>query len=404
MVELNAKFMSKEGAENENTDEVITENISDIPFSNPDASKIKFAGESDSDEENKPVEETIKEKTTDAAATTESGKEETIEEKKGENDSETDDSTGGKIEYTYEEFTESVGTMVSKISNGAIKSLDEIPSILEENTRLKGELEKPKEIPFPNEKAKLVYEYAMKAVGLEPQAAGQYIHIMQLEADKLSDKDAQFEAFHLTRPDLSRSKAEDIFNRKYEQKFADLETDLLQRDDHEVATREAKEKIKSMQKGYSEAKSEQPGAEESEVDSKQTEAIYKAFDEITSDFEGVSIQYGDLPEETLNVKLSAEEVSEFNSYLKEPLKLIQKIIADCSKDGVLDPEAYTSEMFAVFKRHEARQESFNLGKTAGQLKTIKEAKNAGKKEEKGEAATKTKKSFEETMVEAMATK
>lgn len=400
--------MTGENSEEENgTGGGGDEGNSNIPFSSPDASKIKFVGESDSEEENKEVvldekkEEPKKEEP--AGDKNETGKEEgKTEDGKSaegtESGKEGDDT--GKVEYTLEEFTESVEEMVTKVSNGAIKSLDQIPTIIKENADLKAELEN-KEIPFPNEKAKLVYEYAMKAVGLEPQAAGQYIHIMQLETDKLSDKDAQFEAFFLTRPDLSRSKAEDIFNRKYEQRFAELETDVLQQDDHAVATREAKDKISAMKKSFSEAKSEEPGAEDNGVDPKQTEAIYKSIDEITSEFEGVSIQYGESPEETLNVQLSSEEASEFNSFLKEPIKLIQKIIADCSKEGVLDVEAYTAEMFSVYKRHEARMESFKLGSTVGQLKTIKDAKNAGKKEEKVVPTATPKKSFEETMVDAV---
>lgn len=384
---------------------------SDIPFASADSSKIKIKGVDDT---NDPVDEGEGadsgegEGEGDDAGEGEGsdsgeGSGEGEGEGEGAEEGDGEESDGGEpttMEYTEDQFRESVNNMISKVSNNTINGLADLPNLISENAALKKQLETAKEPQFASEAAKKLFEYSNKAAGFEIQAANQYLHVMSLgDVKALSDKDAQFEAFHLSRPDLTREKARNLFEKKYDETYNDLEENIVQQDNHAVATREAKEKLEKLQSEFNQGKSE---AQEPEVDSKKVEEIHAGIDQIMEDFGGMVIPFGEGETEKLNLPMEAEEVSAFKDYLKNPNTLIESIIQDCMDEkGQLNYEAYAYEMYMVFKRHELAKEAHGLGKTNGELKYIQDKKNSSKKQEPAAAPSKPKKSFEQAMEDAV---
>lgn len=373
---------------------------SEIPFQNQDVSKIKFINDTDLEEKKgDDSDELLRED--DESNANESNK-------VGDNDDEKGDSGNDgvpeKQSYTFDEFASSVDGMVQKISGGALNKLDDINSLIHENNKLRAELEKPREPKFVNEKAKLIFEYANKAAGFELQSARQLLHVVSLgEIDKLSDKDAQFEAFMLTRPDLTREKGRQLFEADYEERFSDIENNLLQADKHSLATRDAKNKLKDLQDQFSKA-SEAQAKNDNGVDPKVTESIHNSINESLPEFGGLSIPLGDGDSEVLNIPLNAEEESEFKVFLIEPIKFIDQVIqSSMDENDNFNPKAWITEMFMLYKafKGDLAKEVYDLGITNGQLKIVSERKNLSTGKDKATEPRTKKKTFEETMLEAV---
>lgn len=409
----------------------IGDKVSDIPFTDVDASKLKIKGVGDDSEEEEEEEDDKKKSASNSQDVTDKDEEEEEEEEKDkeeeeeEEEEESDDDKAGKDakakgkegepekqSYTQQEFQESVNKMIATVTKSGAKTLADIPKILTEKENKISELTKAlgnKEIEFPNERAKLLYNYSVKAAGFETQAAKQYLHVAGLGPIKdLSDKGAQFESFCLSRPDLSREKAQVIFDKKYETTYTDLENDVLQQDNHGTATREAKEKLSKMQEDFDKSevksKSEQP-ADES-IDPKISEAIHKQVDEAFDGFEGMTVPIGEGSDDKVSLKLNEEEVSKFKEFVKKPYDIIDTIADECLDDnGNLDVEKWMYELLTIFKRHTLATEANKLGRTLGQVGLIKGKKSADKRKAEGDGsgARGKKLSFEETFVKAVQT-
>lgn len=371
------------------TGEDLSQETTAIPFTNPDSAKISFIKRDDEEDYFSNIDDY-------------SPKPKDEKEEKSEKDDVTEDKqpSDERESYTYDEFVDTINRVIEKQSDGKITNIDQISSLIDEINRLKEEVNTKREPEFVNEKAKLIFDYANKAAGFELEAARQLLHVVSLgDVDKLSDKDAQFEAFMLTRNDLSREMGRKIFEAEYEEKYSDLENNLLQADRHSIATRDAKNKLKELQKQFSEARGDAPAK-----DDQVSESIHNSIKSVLPDFGGLSIPLGDGDNEVLNLPLDEAEEAEFNEFLIEPVKFIDSIIeASMDEKNNFNPRLWVSEMFTLYKafKGDLAKEIYNLGKTNGQLQIVNDRKNIASTKEKGAEATPKKKTFEETVLEAV---
>lgn len=306
-------------------------------------------------------------------------------------------------DYTEEDFMNDASLLIHERTNGALKSIDDVQGILKRNQELEAAL-KVKEPEFKNPQAKVLYEHVIKAIGENPlsdkvamSTAANYMRIASLDLATMTPKDKQLEAYVLTRPDISRSQAEKIFEKRYEQKFTDLEGDEIQADEHGIATREAEQKIANFQKEFNGAKkSEQPKEQPAE----NQEALQKEIDTVMQDFLGLSMQFGE-GEEVVDLKLNDEEVSEFKSILSNPWSFMEKIFNQCVVNGKFDHGLYRDTMFRLYKGEVAIEEAHRAGFTAGQIKIVKDNKGSADTA-KTTAATSTPKKDKPTFGQTMA--
>lgn len=253
--------------------------------------------------------------------------------------------------------------------------ISDIERLQNDNRSLKKQLEN-KEPEFPNEQAKKIFEYATKFSGMELAAAKNYIHIQSLaeSLDSLSDKEKQFEAFALKRNELTRDKARAIFNERYEKQFGSLEDnddDIVLKDDHDIATREAEQTIRAMHTEFEKAKSEQPGATENASSKEDLEKFSQNVANATEDFGGVEIQFG--KDNSLNFSMPEGKKEEFLEVLSDPNKFYETITADCiDEEGNFDYKQFAIEMFQIVYRKELFKEVEMNGFNRGQKRIIKD--------------------------------
>lgn len=306
-------------------------------------------------------------------------------------------------EYTEEQFTQDVNTLITNTTGGKVKSLDQITTIISDYNKLKADYDK-KEPVFPSPEAKAVYTLATKAVGAEVKTAKQLFHILSLpDLSTMTPKEKQFEAFCLERPNLSREDAQKRFEAMYEKTYNDLENDLLQTDAHEQATVNAEAKITAKLKEFEETV-KQSGTSEAKTGPTEAEItkMNAELDQAVDSFGGVSLKLDDSQYGTLKIPMDAGKAQEFKEFLKNPYSLIDQI-ADAHRDesGNLKMSDFIREMFLLKFRDHISQEERNHLMKLGKVAQIKEAKNTGKTSKQEQSTTQQKGSFADAFAAAV---
>lgn len=297
-------------------------------------------------------------------------------------------------EYTEEQFHEDVNTFISEQTGGAVKSFTQVASVLEENKKLKAELQAG--YKFPNDAAKQVYELATKVQGSELSTARKLLHVLSLDPSTMTPKEKQLEAFILDRPNLSREDARKRFDAMYERKYSDLENDLIQIDEHDVATRDAETKL-SAHLGVLEKAVKQGG--ETTQEGPSLEAVQQWHSRLESalgQFGGVTLKFDDGQYGKLNVSMDRSKASEFMEVLKNPHTLIDQIAATCQ-----DENDFIREMYMLFDRSRISKEERDHLMKLGKVTQMQENKNTQKKDLKEESTTQTKPTYKDAFVGAM---
>lgn len=321
----------------------------------------------------------------------------------GEGNATASGTEGEPGEYTEEQFTQDVNTLITNTTGGKVKSLDQITTILSDYNKLKADYDK-KEPVFPSPEAKAVYTLATKAVGAEVKTAKQLFHILSLpDLSTMTPKEKQFEAFCLERPNLSREDAQKRFEAMYEKTYNDLENDLLQTDAHEQATASAEAKITAKLKEFEETV-KQSGTSESKTGPTEAEITKMNADleQAVESFGGVSLKFDDSQYGTLKVPMDAGKAQEFKEFLKNPYSLIDRI-ADAHRDeaGTLKMSDFVREMYLLFDRDRISQEERNHLMKLGKVAQIKENKNTGKTSKQEQSTTQSKGSFADAFAAAV---
>lgn len=336
----------------------------------------------------------------------EDGAEEETKEEDGENK---DDDAGApaaktgaeqaQAEYSLEDFQTDVTDFLKESTGGKIDSPARILEVLNENEALKVQLQN-KELIFPSERAKKVYDFAIKIDGSELNAASQYLRVQQLDLKTMSAKDKQLEAFVLSRPDKTREGAVAIFEKKYEQDFGTMtDEDILLKDTHDVKTREAEKEILKHQTEWEKSQSAQPAGQQPTVDVK---AITASVEQAVSDFGGLEMRFGEGDEDVARLPLNESEAQSFKEVLVDPTRLLNRITEQCVVNGKFDWNMYANTMYKLMYADQAIAEARDNGIQVGQLKLVRERKNTViPKTENKQQAPPAKKTFAQTMADAV---
>lgn len=278
------------------------------------------------------------------------------------------------FDYGESEFSEDVDTRIQEVTGGRVKSANDITNLLQENENLRAQVAKKPELTFPSDAHKKIYEFATRpeVTGNELGAARQYLHLQSIDLKVLSPKEKQFEAFVLDRPDLSREKANQIFDATYTKEYSEMENDLVLTDKHDVATRGAETKILKYQKEFQDgAKSAQPEPQP-EINLQELE---QNVNTAMVDFDGLEMQFGNSPEEIVQLPMSAEEVSDFKDLLMNPVKLLDQVVQSSTVDGKFDLPTFQWNMYKLKNVDRAVTEAYQAGVNYGKLNFIAEKKN-----------------------------
>lgn len=266
-----------------------------------------------------------------------------------------------------------------------LKSFDELKSTLSERESLKAEVEKlaKKTIEFPNDKAKELYEFAIKHPGNELSAAKNFLDLVEFDPSKADAKTVQLKAFRLKYPELVDSEAAAIFNEQYEEQYGDgvFEGKALLKFKHDQATKEAQQAIAQVVKNYREAK--EPEVQDEGPSKEHLEKVLKGIEGAMKEFKGANISLGEyktkagavVPQGSLSVAMEPEEAAKFKGFLTDPDTFLADTLEKMKGESGLDWNAYANRMFQMVYPEKVYAHIHSQGIEQGQLLMINELKN-----------------------------
>lgn len=266
-------------------------------------------------------------------------------------------------------------------TGGMIKSADDVFNLHQRYTELEKKLAEKPQIEFASPEAKFVYEYANKFPGQEVAAINGFYQVMSLgDLSKMSDKEAQFEAFALEHKDLTRDKARDYFEAKYDRSYGNeiLADDKVAQYDHMVQTKKARETLKKLQDEFSQTKPSQPAGQAAQAVPDEVRAQIKAdAQESLKTFGGMAYQFFDNdPTSVVNIEMEESEAQQLESWMSDPKVFLDEITKMASDEkGNFSMSSLGEIMFEIKNRGRIRSQAFKSGVEYGKLQHIKELKN-----------------------------
>jgi len=294
-----------------------------------------------------------------------------------------------------------------------VKSFDELKSVIESRKTLEEEVKKlaNKTIEFTNDKARELYEFAIKHSGKELSAAKNFLDLVEFDPSKSDAKTVQLKAFRLKYPELPDSEAAAIFNEQYAELYGegDFEGKALLKFKHDQATKEAQQAIEQAVKNYREAKEPEPQPDGPSKE--QVEQVLKGIEGAMKEFKGANISLGEyktktgqvIPQGNLNVAIEPEEAAKFKGFLTDPDTFLADLLEKVKGESGLDWNAYTNRMFQIVYPEKVYAQIHSQGVEQGQLLMINELKN-NQREKTAEAdkETDTPKSWRQSLRESRA--
>lgn len=282
-----------------------------------------------------------------------------------------------------------------------LSSFDEIKNAYTERDTLKQKVDElaKKPLEFPNEKAKALYEFAVKHPGNELSAAKNYLNLVEIDLSKSDAKTKLFEAFALENPKLPRERAKTIFDAQYEQDYGDgnFEGNPLLQFKHEKQVEAAETAIVQAVKAYNEAKAPEPNAGPSKEDIEAEQRILKGIEQSVKDFKEVSLTLSEyqtkigqtIPQGNLKVALAPEEVAKVREYMENPDKILHEVLLKFNGEA-LDYNAYRDAVALLLypQKFDALKQSQYIEQ--GILAMINQAKNNGREKEPAQERELTK--------------
>lgn len=269
----------------------------------------------------------------------------------------------------------------------SLSKLDDIKKYIEENQTYKQQVEvlSKKEIEFPNERAKALYEFATKHNGNELGAAQGYLNAVSLDLDKADPKTIQFEAFALKNPQYSREHAKATFEELYAEEYGDgnLEGKLALSHKHFAATQSSREAIQQAVKSYREApvnETPKPTGPTPE----QLEAVHKGIDGALKVFKGATVNLGEyklksgqtIPQGQLTVARNPVEDARFSEYLRDPNVFFGDVLQKVTTPNGVNWDAYSDTMYQIIYRDQINAASHAQGVEQGYLAALEFIKNS----------------------------
>lgn len=212
-------------------------------------------------------------------------------------------------------------------------------------------------------------------------------------------KDVLFEAYLLdpNNSDLSPLTAQEYFEAEYDEKYRDVDTNLIAKRKLEVDTKLANEQIQKIQSEFK-ATDEVPQQISREVESAVAEAI--------DTFGGVSLSFSDNPQENELLNVALDDPQELQAIREEILNPNEAYNEFLSQFDFKSPQGWqdlTRELYERRNHKEIRQRAFEHGRALERISMAKELRNSsepGRIENTGNAPAGTQKGFFETWAEA----
>lgn len=301
---------------------------------------------------------------------------------------------------------EQVYTRLNELTEGSIRSEDDLIGFINHYNELLQQAEEGFQPKFANDQAKLAYDLLMKAgSGKELEAAERTIRALKFPVDKADDRDILFEAYRQkpVNSDLSDAEAIKYFNAEYEQKYTDLDNNLVQKRAHAVEVKEARESISKLKSDFTAAQAQPAEAKQRNLEVEQSIA------QVVDNFGGVKLSFSDNPSEEDYLTLPVtdqKELAALKDSILNPGDWYQNFLDSFNTPKGYDYEGLARAKYEMNNGPAIRRAAFEHGKKLGALAQINKDRNATPKElaqlggNNGAPAPAAKKSFMETWEDA----
>ncbi len=267
---------------------------------------------------------------------------------------------------------EVVYSRLSKLTDNAIKSEQDLVGIINHYNELLEQSEKGFEPKFPNERAKWAYQVLTQNAGDEPATAMRTLRALNFDPKGKDPKEILFEAF-LQDPnnsDLGPLEAQKYFDAEYESKYDDVQGNLIK--ERQLAL-EVKNATNSLQKIKDEF-----GATE-QAPAKISEEVENSIGQSVEDFGGVRMAFSDNPQESEYLNMPVEDPKELEQLKQDalnPQEWWNSFLTQFETDKGFDYKNFIREFHEMRNHQKKAQLAYDHGFKLGQLAKIKEARNA----------------------------
>lgn len=292
--------------------------------------------------------------------------------------SETVKDEGHEIEVTQEDL----GTFLNDETDGVIKSVSELHSIIETNQKLQERIKELETNPIgvfkdPNQAA--IAKFLMDYKGGDYQNGIQtYARLQQLDIPNMKAEDALREAYILDKSQagISRADAEEMFKYEFDRKYNEL-GDVAEKFINADAY-EARKKLEASKEAYSvePKKDDNPEGQQREAEFKEARAQYEeSVNKSMDGFKSIIIEgLTDNPEH--NFTFEVENVQEITKALDNYDNFFfERYVTDKGANV----ELMKQDIAMILNKEKMYDMLFNHGKVIGKEEAIMERQNIQKK-------------------------
>lgn len=259
---------------------------------------------------------------------------------------------------------------LSEWTGGNIKSKTDYEGLVRERDELREQATKGFEPKFKNEREKWAYQILSTANEDSLGAALRVGRALKYETEGKDKKETLFEAYLLdpNNADLTEQKALEYFNADYEQRFGDIEGNILKERELELAHRSAKESILKTQTDFKAVDDRpQQAAIAKDVEDKVS-SVVKGFKEL-------KIAVSD--KESFNVAIdNPQELQNLQESILNPDQAYNELVSQFERENGFDYEGLRNEMYQRANYKKLISSAYTEGKKAGELNKVNQVRNA----------------------------
>jgi len=266
---------------------------------------------------------------------------------------------------------------LSKLTDGGIKSEEDLVGVLNHYNELLEQAEQGFKPKYKDERTRMVHELLADLSGPEAaQTAMRTLRAVSFNPEGKSPKEVLFEAY-LVDPknsDLTPDKAHEYFQAEYEQKYADLEGNLVKERALANEVKDATKLISEVSKSFKAAE-EQPQQQARQISEEVERNIQSAVD----NFGGIRLAFTETPQESDFLNMVIENPQELETLKQDALNPQQwwnNFMAEFQTEKGFDYPSFVREFHEMRNHQKKAQMAYAHGLKLGQLAKVNEARNA----------------------------
>lgn len=271
---------------------------------------------------------------------------------------------------------EAVGSILSDVTNGQLKSVAQINQILEENAKLKAQVENPTAL-FKTGEERALFEFMKNYHGGDYSTGIQtYARLQSLDIPQMKSEDALREVYVLeqAKAGITRDKAEKMFQVEFDKKYGDLgelAEDFINKDGFF-----AKNALSASKQQFATPPVDAQQAEREQAIQKAQEQFSKTVDKEFSDYKGITISgLTENPNDNFNYEVKDVKVVEMAVRDQQTFFNNRYIGRDENGQTFFNGELMKMDMTRLIHGDEMDAELFKHGMMLGKERGIMERQN-----------------------------